>query len=439
MKVLIMGRPNVGKSSLFNRITKSRQALIFNESGITRDTLKAQVSWQGVDFEIRDSVGLIFEKTHSLIIQQACKKLLAALDEVQVFILVTDGKQGLHPEDKACLNLIRKTGKPYSVFVNKIDNPSQTTEKLIDFFSICSEPFHGSLEKNYGVSDLLDWVITQKPKSQTSPASKTEVKDAISLFVIGKANSGKSMLCNQILNSDRMLVCSQAGTTLDTVRETFRKARQTFNLADNPGIQKNNGSDKDKLSFAKSRTELEKADIVLLVMDILQKPSRQDAKLLKLCADNNKICILVVNKLDLVENFSRKRKDLIEDIQNTFRFYPDLPYVFVSAKEGTNKNKLFKTIMELYNKSQTKIPTSKLNNFFTRVIKKSPAPVYGTSDVKFFYITQTNKTPPSFVAFANYPKGVIPSYKRFVINQMKKEWRLQGVPINLKVLDRRQK
>ena len=436
MKILIVGRANVGKSSLFNRITKSRKALVLNEPGITRDILAAKASWQDKEFEILDSGGLPARSENRGLLKKVHEKLLVSIEEADAFIFVTDGKAGLQPGDVEMLKLIRKTNKPYEMFVNKIDSPSQAGPRTADFYELMPRFLHGSFEKNQGVDQILSWILTldipaSKPKDASDQQERTK------LFVIGRANSGKSLLCNQVLKKNRMIVSPERGTTLDTVESFFKRSTTEFSISDNPGIQKRDAEDKDKLSFAKSRSELEKTQIALLLMDGTTAPSRQDSKLLELCLKKNKPVILVVNKIDKIENFRKNLKDLEEKIKQTFRFFSDLPIVYISAKTGQNISKLFKTIQDISRKSQRKIPTSQLNNFFTKVIRKAPAPTYGTSDVKFFYITQTSRIPPSFLAFANYPKGVTPFYKKFVVNQIKKEWGLGGVPIQLTVLSRR--
>ena len=434
MKVLIVGRTNVGKSSLFNRISKKREALVRDESGITRDLLKNIVSWWGENFEIIDSGGIPTQKEKDELSLKIKKKIEDAVEEAHIFIFVTDGRLGLHPEDSKIAKMIRKTGKPWLLVVNKVDDSSKETILSAPFFKLNSFLIPASFEKNEGVDLITEWILHQKKGMVVKEPEP--ILEFTKLFVIGKANSGKSSLCNQILNKERMITCSQAGTTLDTVTEWFSYNNENYALSDNPGSRRGTREEREKISFTKSRSEMKDSHIILLVMDGTQKPSRQEAKLIKTGLDQNKPIILVVNKMDLIKG--REAKQLIEEtIKETFRFFPDLPVVFTSAKTGYQKEKLFKAILRMQEKMNIKIPTSELNKFFTNVIRKSPAPVYGTSDVKFYYITQTHRTPPSFIAFANYPKGVTPSYRRFVIKQMKQNWNLKGVPISFHILQRK--
>ena len=434
MKVLILGRTNVGKSSLFNRIAKKKKALVFNESGITRDLIKEPVHWWGHDFEIIDSGGVPLLEEKEEIHREIEKQIEHAISMANLLIMVTDGRAGLHPEDSRILERIRKTGKPFILFVNKIDHPKNTNLLVGDFFNLSTNILSGSVEQNFGVDELIEWIISHiKTKSEVTQQPKTT-----SLFVIGKANSGKSLLCNQILNTQRMIVSSQAGTTLDTVTEFFSKNNENYSISDNPGSRRGKREEREKLSFSKSLAELDRFDLVLLVTDGTLGAHRQDARLVQLCLEKRKPVILVVNKMDLVNRWSAEDKKMKrEQIERTFHFYPDLPIAFISAKTGYRKEKLFELIKEIQNKMNFKISTSKLNQFFTDTIKKAPSPVYGTSNVRFYYITQTNKTPPDFIAFANYPKGVTPSYRRFVIHKIKEQWNLGGIPIGFHILPKR--
>lgn len=437
MKVLIVGRTNVGKSSLFNRISKKRNALVRDESGITRDLLKNKVHWWGESFEIIDSGGLPTQDEKDELSLKVKDKIDEAVKESHAFIVVTDGRVGLHSEDAKVCKMIRKTGKPWVLVVNKIDDSKNESVLSAPFFKLNTSLIPASFEKNEGVDFIVEWVLQQKKTLPETQIIKDLSSESTKLFVVGKANSGKSSLCNQILNKERMIVCSKAGTTLDTVTDWFSHGNENYLLADNPGSRRGTREDREKISFTKSRTEIKGSDIILLVMDGTQKPSRQEAKFIQASLEQNKPIILVVNKTDLITRGKEAQKKIEAEIRQTFRFFQDLIIVFTSAKTGYQKEKLFKAIKDMKQKMKTQISTSDLNNFFTKVIRKSPAPVYGTSDVKFYYITQTHKSPPSFLAFANYPKGVTPSYRKFIIKQMKKNWNLSGVPISFHVLQRK--
>ncbi|MCZ0932243.1 MAG: ribosome biogenesis GTPase Der [Oligoflexia bacterium] len=436
MKVLIVGRTNVGKSSLFNRLVKKNSSLVINESGITRDLLKDKAHWWGHDFEVIDSGGLPSSRQKDALSLKILEKINLALKTADIFIVVVSAKESLQPEDFDLLKKARKINKPFLLFVNKVDNPQKTDILTAPFFELNPKLLSGSVENNYGVDEIVEWIISQKQRLKLDLKSKAP--EHTKLFVTGRANSGKSLLCNQILGSNRMIVSSKSGTTLDTVTESFSYNKKGYVISDNPGSRRGNREEREKISYAKSRSELETADIVLLVLDALLKPGRQETRLTQTCLEEHKPVILVVNKMDLLKKYSsEEKKEIQQEIKKTFHFYPDLPIVYMSAKTAYHKDKLFKTIEELKRKISFKVSTSELNRFFSKVIRKAPAPVYGVSDVKFYYINQTNKKPPEFIAFANYPKGVTASYKRFIINKIKKEWNLKGIPIAFHALPKR--
>ena len=487
MKVLIMGRTNVGKSSLFNRLIKKRKSLVIDEKGITRDLLKDTAHWWGEDFEVIDSGGLSDKKDELSL--KILEKIEEALKMTDVIVVMVDAKTSLQPEDFEVLKKARKSNKPFLLFINKVDHPAHTNKLTAPFYELNPDFLSGSVENNDAVDEIVEWTISQKKKfkekdkksfskkdqaeissaagimelegqnreqklkdlkEETKKKRQTKLKEAITvksstqkeklvqLFVIGRANGGKSLLCNQILGSSRMIVSSKAGTTLDTVTEPFSHNKNYYSISDNPGSRRGSRAEREKISFTKSRAELEKSDIALLVLDVLLKPGRQEARLVQTCLEKHKPVILVVNKMDLLKNHSsEERQNIQREIKKTFLFYPDLPIVYVSAKTAYHKDSLFKKIEELKQKIKFKVSTSKLNHFFSKAIRKAPSPVYGVSDVKFYYINQTNRKPPEFIAFANYPKGVTASYKRFIINQIKQQWNLKGVPIAFHALPKR--
>lgn len=440
MKVLILGRTNVGKSSLFNRLIGKRKSLVIQESGITRDLLKDKASWWGQEFIVIDSGGIPENSEKDELSLEILKKIKTALLEADIFIVVVDGRAGWHPGDLQAMQMVRKTGKPFLLFVNKVDQPSKTDLLTAPFFELSTDLLSGSFELHYGVDEIVEWILTHKKSNEQSQSttSNENKKELTQLFVMGRANSGKSLLCNRILKEDRMIVSSKSGTTLDTVTDFFSHNEMDYSISDNPGSRRGKREEREKISFAKSRSELDNADIALLVLDAVIGPVRQDSRLIQLCLEKHKPIVLVVNKMDLLKNLSsEEKKQKQEDIKRVFHFYPDLPVVFMSAKTGYHKHKLFEVIESMKQKINFRISTSKLNDFFRKVIRQAPSPVYGTSDVKFYYITQTNTKPPGFIAFANYPKGVTPAYNRFVVNKIKQEWNLKGIPVSFYALPKR--
>ena len=431
-----MGRTNVGKSSLFNRLIKKRKSLVIDERGITRDLLRDKAHWWGEDFELIDSGGLP-DKSDELSLK-VLEKINQALELADAIVVMADAKASLQTEDFEVLKKVRKTNKPFLLFVNKVDHHAHRDKLTAPFYELHPDFISGSVENNYAVDEIVEWILSQKKKRGKVGERSDKPHNLTKLFVIGRANGGKSLLCNQILQNSRMIVSSQAGTTLDTVTDSFSHNEKDYSISDNPGSRRGSRAKREKISFTKSLKELDKSDIVLLVLDALLKPGRQETRLVQTCLDSHKPVILVVNKMDLLKDHSlEERKNISTEIKKTFHFYPDLPVVYVSAKTGYHKKQLFQKIEEIQEKINFKVSTSKLNQFFIDVIRKAPAPVYAVSDVKFYYINQTNRKPPEFIAFANYPKGVTPSYKRFIINQIKKQWGLEGIPIAFHALAKR--
>lgn len=433
-KVLIVGRPNVGKSSLFNRLARQRKALVVNQPGVTRDILKQRVSWWGVDFEVWDSGGLWSEESHwgGLI----DKKVRQAIEQSDLVIFVMDARSGFMEEDRKTFHLVKKSGKPFLALVNKVDKLDQSESLLSDFYRMGINLLPCAFEKDRGVSETVEWILSHAKNKNTGAADS--VSHHACLLLAGKTNVGKSTLCNALLKKDRALISPVAGTTMDVVKDQFQYGGKTYTLLDTAGVEKNIEKDQKTESLAelKTRQSFKQADVVMLLVDASIGPSRQDARLLDFCVAEHKAVILVVNKWDLAIKQGKTKTEYRKNAQNKFRFYSNLPIVFISALDATSLGALMKKVDEVHQKLNFRITTSELNRFFTEVIRKAPSPVYGVQDVKFYYLTQTHQTPPSFIAFANYPQGVRDSYRRFLVRQIQNKWNLKGIPIRISVLPR---
>ena len=431
-RVLILGRPNVGKSSLFNRLIRKRQALTLNQPGITRDILKQKTSWWGVDFEVWDSGGLWSQDAHygSLI----NKKVKQALGESDLVLFVMDARTGLLEQDQKTFQLVKKSGKPFLTLVNKVDDTTKEELLLSDFYRLGVELSPCAFEQDKGVSKVVEWVISHQQKRGRKP-QELDPSKRVRLLLIGKTNAGKSALCNALLKQDRSLTSPLPGTTVDVVSDQFSYRGRLYTVSDTAGKApiKNKTQSLAELKFKQS---VKSADIILLLIDGVIGPSRQDARLMEFCLKEHKALILVINKWDLAGK-SHTKEEYRKTVQEKFCFYPNLPLVFSSALEIYGLGDLMKKVDRVYQKLCRRISTSELNRFFTEVIRKAPAPVYGTQDVKFYYLTQTKQTPPSFIAFANHPKGVRDSYRRFLVRHIQKKWNLEGIPIRISVLSRR--
>lgn len=426
LRVALIGRPNVGKSSLFNKLTRSRKSVVRNEPGVTRDILIESTEWWGKSFEVIDTGGLTEAQDglSPLIFEQ----VVSLLESVDLLVVVMDGKLGLVPEDRNLVRIAKETGKPFVIAVNKIDRTEKAEMALSEFYEFGLDLIPAAFEKDFGIDEIVEWIISHSDTVETRP------REGIRIAVIGKPNVGKSSFCNYLLGEKRMLVSDMAGTTVDAVESQFEFEGQNYILTDTAGMRK--GSKRreaiEQLSAIKSQEAIRRADIVLLLVDAVDGPAQQDARMIDYCLEEHKAILLVANKMDLA---SQEREDprnwFREKVAQEFHFFSDIPVVFMSAKTGRGVESVLRKVKDLHEKLFTRISTSKLNDFFFEVIRKAPAPVWGTKDVKFYYLTQTHQVPPSFIAFVNHPEGVTPAYRRFLSKNIQIAFGLEGVPIRI--------
>lgn len=425
-KVAIIGRPNVGKSTLFNILTDTRKAVVKNQPGVTRDIQIEPVEIWGKRFDVIDTGGITEAKdVFSKLIKEQVTEFLESVD----FILaVVDGRSGLVPEDRDIVRLAKQVNKPTLMIINKVDSVQDEEFAKADFYEFGFDLVCGSFEQRRGLAEILEWVTNQIPEEKM-----VEI-EGMTLSMVGKPNVGKSSLCNRLLGTNRMMVSDIAGTTVDAIDSPFEFNGKKYVLIDTAGLRKSARREEDVEIIAafKSHDAIHRADLVLLVVDAMIGPTDQDAKIMQAILEDHRAVILVANKTDIaskeVEEF---RKTFRDQIERTFHFFPDVPVVYVSAKTGFGMNDLFNEIERIREKIQVRIPTSALNDFFFEAIRKAPAPVYATTNVKFYYLTQTMQIPPAFIAFANQPNGVGPSYRRFLIRQIKDQFDLGGIPIRI--------
>ena len=444
-KVLIAGRPNVGKSSLFNRLVKHKKALILNRPGVTRDILKHKASWWGKNFEVWDSGGLWGRaglKNQAALAPLIDHKVKQALQAADMVLLVMDGREGLTDEDKKTFRLIKKSGKPFLTLINKIDNWNKKHHLLSDFARLGTRLAPCAFETDKGITDIVEWIASRIPSLKNSEATnlksaekQTPVLSPPTLLTAGKPNVGKSLLFNTLLRKDRSLASPVKGTTVDVVEDTLTRQKNKYVLLDTAGFFNTKGKDLTaKLAQMKMQNSLKKSDLLLLLVESVSGPSRQDARLLELCLKEHKPALAVVSKWDLMPHQSKK--EYRTHLKEKFSFYPDLPVVFISSLKKQGLNGLLKKADDICRKMHTRIATSELNRFLTSATRKAPAPVYGVQDLKLYYWTQIRQNPPAFLGFANYPQAVTTAYRRFLIRQIQKQWKLQGIPLRL-VIEKR--
>ncbi len=433
-RVAIIGRPNVGKSTLFNYLTESRKAVVKDQPGVTRDILIEPGEIWGTKFDVIDTGGLTeAADTFSVMIREQVVEFLKSID---FLIVVMDGRAGLIPEDRDIIRIAKETGKPFLLVINKVDSIQNFESAKAEFYEFGVDVASTSFEHRHGMDQVLEWIVEKVKQTEHT------VREGMTVAIVGKPNVGKSSLVNRLLGEKRLLVSPIAGTTVDSVNTQFEYQGKKFIFVDTAGLRRSSKREEDIEIIAafKSHEAIRRANLVLLMVDGTEGPTSQDLKILDSIMEVHKAVVLVANKIDLgdkqIPNFRKWFKERTED---EVHFFPDIPIVFLSAKTGKGIDDLFKKIFDIEEKLSMKISTRELNDFFMDVIRQAPSPVYATKDVKFYYLTQTHQKPPAFIAFCNAPDGVTPAYRRFLAKRIQAQWGLEGVPIRIFVMKRGRK
>jgi GTP-binding protein len=416
--VAIVGRPNVGKSTLFNRITRSRKALVDNSPGVTRDRNYGDARWDDTSFTLVDTGGFSdFESDGfgALVRYQ----VMQAIEEADAIVMLFDGREGATPIDTDLVHQLRRSSKPIFYGVNKIDGPSH--ESLLSDFSVLGvDPLYPvSAEHGYGVHDLLDALTAVLPRSAPEAAS-----DRIRLAVIGRPNVGKSSLINRLLGDERLVVSEIPGTTRDAVDTICRVNNKEYVLIDTAGIRRKGRVLKklEKFSIIKALRSLNRCDIALVMMDAVEGVTDQDLRIVGYALERGRACIILLNKWDLVEKDSRTAERYVNEVKDRFGFLKFAPILTISALTGQRAIKIFDYIESIYEQYSTRISTGRLNRIFEAIINQHQPPSYRGRRIKFYYSTQTSVAPPRFVCFVNYPEGIRLSYERYIINRLREGW-----------------
>ena len=431
-RVAIIGRPNVGKSTLFNILTESRKAVVKNQPGVTRDILIEPGEIWGKKFDVIDTGGLT--EASDLYSQLIREQVVEFLQSVDLLICVMDGRAGLIPEDRDIIRIAKETGKPFVLVVNKVDSVINIDTAAADFHEFGVDVIVTSFERRLGISELAEWITSHIGVSDNT------VREGLTIAIVGKPNVGKSSLVNRLLGENRQLVSDVAGTTVDAVDTELLRNGKKYILVDTAGLRRKEKREEDVeiISAFKSRDAIRRADLVLLMVDGSLGAVTQDAKILEEILRMHKAVILVANKIDVSEKEIPSFRQWFRDkATDEMHFFEEILISFISAKTGKGIPELFDMIDEVEQKLNIDISTSDLNDFFMTAIRQAPAPVYGTQNVKFYYLTQTQQVPPAFIAFANHPEGVTPSYRRFLAKRMQERFGLRGIPIRIFVMKSR--
>jgi GTP-binding protein len=427
--IAIVGRPNVGKSTLFNRLSRSKDAIVDDQPGVTRDRLYSSVRWEDHPLTLIDTGGFDESKDEPLL-EGVRSQVLKAIEEADRVIFMTDGRDGLMSGDLEMANLLRRSEKKLFLAVNKIDGPEQ--ERLVsDFYALGLEKLYPiSAAHGYGVVSLMEDVVADLPAAE---AEEKEDEGRIRVAILGKPNVGKSSLINRILGFERLLVSELPGTTRDSVDVLFTMSGKSYLFIDTAGIRRKARVKQkiEKFSMIKALRNLDRCHIAVIVLDALEGLTDQDVRICGYAFERGRALILAVNKWDLVKGSPEKRKKLGESLDLEMGFVSFAPRINLSAHTGERVNKLLGTIDHVFTQFSRRIATPVVNKALEDIVHKKPPPRTGGAHLKLFYATQTGVRPPAFTVFVNRPDLLHFSYHRYLINQFRERLGLEQTPIKL--------
>ncbi len=425
--VAIVGRPNVGKSTLFNRLTDSREAIVDEISGVTRDRNYGLSTWNGITFSVIDTGGYV-KNSEDIFEEEINKQVLFAIDEADIILFMVDVTCGIHELDSSVADLLRKTGKKVILVVNKVDN----SERLFDateFYKLgLGDYFPLSSINGSGTGELLDSVVKNLPEQ---PAEI--IPEIPRVAIVGRPNVGKSTLVNSLLGEDRNIVTPVAGTTRDSIYTRYNKFNHDFILVDTAGLRKKAkvSEDIEFYSVMRAIRTIENSDICLLLIDATRGIEAQDLNIISLIHKNNKGMIILVNKWDLVEKENNTALLLEKGIKSKTAPFIDYPVVFISATNKQRIHKILETVDTVNENRKRKIPTSELNEILLQIIRDNPPPSLKGKYVKIKYVTQLPVYTPAFAFFCNLPQYVKEPYRRYLENRMREKFDFSGVPVRI--------
>ena len=426
--VAIVGRPNVGKSTLFNRLIGRRKAIVDDAPGITRDRNYDKVEWAGQQFELIDTGGYMPEarKQIDLAVREQVE---IALEEADLLMFVVDCKTGITDADEIMAGMVRKSGRDVVLVVNKVDDPRDDLE-VGQFYNLgLGDPVPVSAMGGRQSGDLLDTVVSYLAKIETRP----EPDDYIRLAIIGRENVGKSSLVNTLIEKDRSIVSSIPGTTRDPVDSVLKYKKRKYLLVDTAGLKKKSRIRENVLFYSNLRTlrSIEHADVVLYLVDAGEGLSRQDVNILNEAAGQRKGLVLVVNKWDLIEKDHKTIDKFREEYTERLGILRYVPQIYVSVHQKQRLYKMLDLATTVYEERQKRIPTSELNDFFLPLIDKTTPPAEKGKEIKINYVTQAKTAPPVFAFYSNFPDLIVETYRRYLENQLRKKYGFKGVPLLL--------
>lgn len=431
-KLAIVGRPNVGKSSLFNRICKKRIAIVDEAEGITRDRMYSQADFFGLPFQLIDTGG-IHSSSHALYAKEIQEQAKIAIEEADTIVMVVDGKTGMTDLDEKVAQILLSTKKPLSLAVNKIDDRSN--EHLIhNFYALGIKDIIGvSAIHGLHIAELLESAFKNFTKN-----NEIECSPPLKIAIVGKPNAGKSTLVNTLLNERRCIVSPEAGTTRDSIDIPFKWNEREYTLVDTAGIRRKHAEHEvvDKFAAIRTQKSIHNCDVCILMLDSREGITVQEKKIANEIEKAGKACILAFNKWDLVKGF--RMEHCIREVKRTIPFLAHCPSLFISAKTNRNLDKLFESVLAVYAQTNRSISTAELNKFMELTMQKNHPPMITGKRLRIYYLTQVDTAPPHFLFFVNRPSLMTNSYKKYLYNQFRKTFSFLGAPLFFHVKGKKQ-
>lgn len=435
--VAIVGRPNVGKSTLFNKLIGKRLSIVEDSPGVTRDRIFGDCEWRNRTFSVIDTGG-IEPHSNDIILSQMRMQAQLAIDSADVIIFVTDIHSGLVATDKEVAAILQKSGRPVIICVNKCDKVGEPDPDYYEFYNLgLGDPIQVSSVHGHGTGDLLDAVFEYLPED----IDDKNDDDVISVAIIGKPNAGKSSLINKIVGAERCIVTDIAGTTRDSIDTEIENKFGKFNLIDTAGIRRKSKVDNaiEKYSIIRAKMAIDRADVCVIMIDAEEGFTDQDSKVAGLAHEAGKGCVIAVNKWDAIEKDDKTMSQYKKKLENDFSFMSYAPFVFISAKTGQRIENLFEFIISVSNSNSMRISTGVLNDLLAGAVTRVQPPTDKGKRLKIFYMTQASTKPPTFVCFVNLAELFHFSYQRYIENRIRETFGLIGTPVRFIIRERGEK
>lgn len=433
--VAIVGRPNVGKSTLFNKLAGQRISIVQDTPGVTRDRVYAQAEWLNYNFTMIDTGGIEPER-EDIIVKQMRRQANIAIETADVIIFVVDGKEGLTPADHEVANMLRKSKKEVVLVVNKVDSLKEE-ENAWEFYNLgIGDPVTISASQALGLGDMLDRVVENFDKYN----EEDEEDEFIRIAMIGKPNVGKSSLINRLLGEERLIVSDVPGTTRDSIDSALETEHGKFILVDTAGLRRKSKvkEEIERYSVIRTYAAIERADVCILMIDATEGVTEQDEKIIGYAHEMNKAIMVIVNKWDLIEKDDKTMQRYKEDLQMNLKFLKYAKYLFISAKTGQRTHKVLETAKECYNNYSKRIPTGILNEVINKAVLMKEPPIVGLKRMKIYYATQVAAKPPKFIFFVNDSSASHFSYERYLENQLRESFDFSGTGIQIEYRERKE-